>query len=289
MKYLITGGTGTFGTAFTERNVDDHITCYSRDEHKQLEQGIADRYIIGDVRDKRNIRSACEGIDVVIHAAALKHVQTGQDHPWEVIQTNVMGTRNVCEAAKHNGCKLVFLSTDKAVNPINTYGKTKALAEDIVLSYGFSVVRYGNVWGSRGSVVHRFKEQEKKGKFAITDTRMSRFILTVDYAVELVLEAVEYLGDVTLVSKAKSLSIYELAKAIDPAAEISEVGIRPGEKLYEHLMTGYERARAVDKEWYYLLLPDTGGKMPVDLVGYDSSENKYLNDEEIQELIDGAV
>lgn len=295
--WLITGGTGTFGTYFTKYLLTyfepELIKIYSRDEHKQIQMEREIRsehvqFVIGDVRDEEKLFRECEGIDYVVHAAALKHVRTGQRHPWETIQTNVIGTHNVVEAAYYTKAKLVFLGTDKGVYPVNTYGKTKGLAEDIVLSRGFTVVRYGNVWGSRGSVIHRFKEQEQGGVVRITDVRMTRFVVTLPYAAKLVIEGFNHPGNI-LVSACKSMRIMDLARLACPDAKIEFIGIEAGEKLGEDLMSEYEFYRSKFCGWYFLLPPDYDGKKMEKVIRYNSSGNTMLTDDEIREVMNGSV
>jgi UDP-N-acetylglucosamine 4,6-dehydratase len=241
---LITGGTGTFGQAYTKHLLQQgvKVVVFSRNEYKQIEmkRELSEaEYILGDVRDAESICKASIGCDIIIHAAALKHVATGEDQPEEVIKTNIQGTVNVIRAAQQNGCDLVFISTDKAVEPINLYGATKMCAEQLVEKAGYKIVRYGNVFGSSGSILHIFKDAVACGhKFPITDTRMTRFIITLDEAMALIDRAI--IGDrAYTIPKLKSLYITDLAKAFDPKAEFEEIGIKPGEKLAEKLTHEY--------------------------------------------------
>jgi UDP-N-acetylglucosamine 4,6-dehydratase len=245
VKLLITGGTGTLGSALIRRclkdDLFDEVICYSRDELKQfdLNNELSDKrvkFVIGDVKDRNRIFEACKGVDYIVHAAALKHVASGENHPWEVIQTNLLGTKNVVDAANENHSIMVLVSTDKAVAPANLYGCTKMAAEAIVLNGNQRVVRYGNVFGSRGSILHKFKEWTAKGHtFKITDLRMTRFVLTVDEAVTLVLDTLMMEAKTLHIPVLPSMRIVDLAKAFDPDAVIEEIGAFPGEKLHESL------------------------------------------------------
>lgn len=251
MKYLITGGTGSFGTHFVDwlyHNTDDEVVVYSRDELKQwqMRKQYGDRvqFIIGDVRDAFSTLRVMEGVDRVVHAAALKHVHTGEEQPWESIQTNLVGTKHVVEACNSAGAKMVLLSTDKAVEPVNAYGATKMLAERLTLAGGQKVVRYGNVFGSRGSVLHIFKDQAAKGhEFTITDGAMTRFIITFEQAISVVMSAFENDKAITI-PELKSIYITDLARAFDEKATFKEIGIQAGEKLAEKLDLWYTSDRA---------------------------------------------
>lgn len=276
---LITGGTGSFGKKFTEtvlkRYQPRKLIIFSRDEFKQYEMGKkfsqesypAIRYFLGDIRDKNRLYRAFEGVDYVIHAAALKQVPALEYNPTEAVKTNVDGADNIVDAAIDAGVKkVVALSTDKAVNPANLYGATKLVAEKIFIAannYGgsrvdFSVVRYGNVVGSRGSVIPFFLELKKKNikEFPITDERMTRFWITLESGVELVLYALQHsVGGEVFVPKIPSMILKDLAKAVDPSATFKNVGIRPGEKLHETLISEDEARKAVDIGKYYVVLP----------------------------------
>lgn len=258
---LITGGTGSFGKACAKKLLEEHspsrIRIYSRDELKQWEMAreFGDnpklRFLIGDVRDPDRLRRACEGVDYLIHAAALKHVPACEYNPVEAVRTNVDGAINVINAALDtNVKKVIALSTDKAVNPVNIYGATK-LASDRLFIHGnfytgahptrFSVVRYGNVMGSRGSVIPLFRKQAASGILTITDARMTRFWITLPQAVDFVLSSFEHMqGGELYVPKIPSMRITDLAKIIAPKAKLKEIGIRPGEKLHESLITTEE-------------------------------------------------
>ncbi len=269
MTILITGGTGFLGQALTRyllAETDLHIKVYSRDEYKQWVMSSEIKwpgveYILGDVRDRDRVFEACKGVDYIVHAGALKHVWAGEQHPWEVIQTNVIGTKNVVDAANHVGASMVLVSSDKAVHPTNLYGNTKMAAEAITLNGKQRVVRYGNVFGSRGSVLHKFKEWAANGHtFKITDYRMTRFVLTVAQAIDLVMDTLDMPPGTLNIPTLPAMRIVDLAKAFDPEANVEEIGIQPGEKLHEALTPEQTSDRA-----------------------------RMLTIEEIRELIDAAV
>lgn len=261
MTYFITGGTGSFGNAFTEyilSNTADSVAVFSRDEHKQhdmaqrFDSGRL-RFFIGDVRDRRAILAAIEGDtdrawheDIrIVHAAALKHVSTGQRFPFEVMRTNVEGTRNVVDAANEWACNVVLLSTDKAVQPVNYYGASKMLAEGITIQGGQRVVRYGNVFGSRGSVLHHFKDAAANGhRFRITHPDMTRFVITLEQAVQVVLDAFEAPPGSVTIPTLPAMRITDLARAFDPDAEFEYIGVQPGEKIAEALDIGITSDKA---------------------------------------------
>src|SRR3954447_5022567 len=272
---LVTGGTGSFGTAFIRTVLEHHdvasIRIFSRDELKQyeLERTLRDsrlRLLLGDVRDAHRLQVATRGVDVIVHAAALKQVPACEYNPFEAVQTNILGAQNVTSAAIENGVPLtIALSTDKAVNPVNLYGATKLCAEKIVAQADvyaptgpsrFASVRYGNVVGSRGSVVPIFKQQALTGKLTITDERMTRFWITLDAAVDFVLSSMELVhGGEVFVPKIPSMRIVDLARALAPEAEIDVVGIRPGEKLHEVLVTEDEARQSYDIGDRYVIMP----------------------------------
>jgi UDP-N-acetylglucosamine 4,6-dehydratase/5-epimerase len=241
---LITGGSGFLGQAMTKyllAETDWHIKIYSRDEFKQwvMASEINDprvKYIIGDVRDRARVFESAKGCDYIVHASALKHVWCGEQHPWEVIQTNIHGTKNVVDAANEVGAKMVLVSTDKAMAPANLYGCTKMAAECITLNGNQRVVRYGNVFGSRGSILHKFKEWTAKGHtFKITDFRMTRFVITIQEAIDLVMETLNMPAGTINIPILPAMRIVDLAKAFDENAVIEEIGAFPGEKLHESL------------------------------------------------------
>jgi len=276
---LITGGTGTFGSAFLEyclknfKNIK-RIVVFSRDELKQynLSKKFSPtefpnlRYFIGDIRDFQRLKRALEGIDYVIHAAALKQVSTAEYNPAETIKTNVLGTQNLIEASlDSNVKKVVALSTDKAVSPVNLYGATKLCAEKLMVSannmrgkrdISFSVLRYGNVFGSRGSVFPEFQRQKKSGNLEITDKRMTRFNIELKESIKLALYVLKNsLGGEIFVPKLPSFNIIDLAKVIDPKCKLRFVGIRQGEKLHEEMITESESLNCLESKNLYLLLP----------------------------------
>ncbi len=273
---LLTGGTGSFGNAFVARVMhewpDAVVRVYSRDEFKQMEMrdrypGGNLRYLVGDVRDRRRVARAAEGADIVVHAAAMKQVPACEYNPFEAVNTNVLGAQNVADAAIDAGVERVLaLSTDKAVNPVNLYGATKLCAEKIFVQANayaaysnakLSCVRYGNVVGSRGSVVPLFREQARTGKLSITDERMTRFWITLPQAVDLVLFALENMaGGEVFIPKIPSIGVLDLAEAVAPGAEREIIGIRPGEKLHELLLTSDETRHAVDAGEVYVVLPE---------------------------------
>ena len=274
---LITGGTGSFGKKFTEILLKNFkpkkLIIYSRDEFKQFEMkkrfnDKCMRYFIGDVRDKERLIRAMEGVDYVVHAAALKHVPVAEYNPMEAIKTNVLGGNNVIDAAIDTGVKKVIaLSTDKAVNPINLYGATKLASDKLFIAANnmkgakdirFSVVRYGNVMASRGSVIPLFQELAKKGvkKLPITHTDMTRFWITLDEAVNFVLMAFETMqGGEIFVPKIPSMKITDLAKAIAPDCKFDIIGIRPGEKLHESMISIDDSYNTLEFNNYFIILP----------------------------------
>jgi UDP-N-acetylglucosamine 4,6-dehydratase len=273
---LITGGTGSFGKKFIQILLKEFhpkkIIIFSRDELKQHEMRMngfddpAMRYFIGDVRDASRLRRAMREVDIVVHAAALKQVPACEYNPIEAVLTNVMGARNVIEAALDTEVeKVIALSTDKAVNPVNLYGATKLVAEKLFIqanSYSgtrrtrFACVRYGNVVGSRGSVIPLFMDQRKSGKITITDPRMTRFWITLEQGVHFVVRCIEQInGGEVFVPKIPSMNIMDLAKAVAPECEVSLIGIRPGEKLHEVLIGEDESWHAVETSGMFVIKP----------------------------------
>jgi len=275
---LVTGGTGSFGNKvakYLKGMSPKKIIIYSRDEKKQYEMQKHHpdyHYIIGDVRDKDRLTQACEGVDFIFHAAALKHVPACESYPYEAVKTNIMGSYNVCEAAIYNGVKkVVALSTDKAVKPINAMGLSKSMMEKIVCSQNqgnintiFSCVRYGNVMGSRGSVIPFFKKLigEKK-PLTITDAKMTRFMMTLDESVELVLYAMKNAkGGEVFVKKAPACLMTDLAKTMikkygnGDTSQIKVVGVRPGEKIDEVLVNEYEIRRSKENHDFFIVYPE---------------------------------
>lgn len=273
---LITGGTGSFGKKFTKILLEEKqprkIIIFSRDELKQYEMqtmGLNQpnlRYFIGDVRDRERLVRAMHGVDIVVHAAALKQVPACEYNPMEAIKTNINGSSNVVEAALDSGVKKVLtLSTDKAVNPVNLYGATKLAAEKLTVQSNtyaagtatrYSCVRYGNVVGSRGSVVPVFLKQRESGRVTITDERMTRFWLSLEQGVRFVIHCIEQMeGGEVFVPKIPSMNVIDLAKAIAPHAEFNIIGIRPGEKLHEVLISEDEARNTVEREHMFVVKP----------------------------------
>ncbi len=272
---LLTGGTGTFGKEFTRQALDSwdihSIRIYSRGEFLQWEmkQQFNDprlRFFIGDVRDKDRLKRASEGVDLIVHAAALKQIDTVEYNPIEAIETNINGTKNVINAALDNGVdKVLLISTDKAVKPINLYGATKMVAEKLMVDANaysgdngckFSCVRYGNVMGSRGSVIDAFKKQIESGTLKITHPDMTRFCITIEDGVRFVMRCIESMeGGEIFIPKIPSIKIMDLAEVMAPLASKEVVGVRIGEKLHELLMASEESGRAREFPDCYIVLP----------------------------------
>jgi UDP-N-acetylglucosamine 4,6-dehydratase/5-epimerase len=323
---LITGGTGSFGNKFIKTILDEYkpkrVIIYSRDELKQFEMqqiwpdNEPMRYFIGDVRDYRRLKMAMSGVDIVIHAAALKQVPAAEFNPFEAVKTNIIGGQNVIDAALSQGVKKVIaLSTDKAAAPINLYGATKLTSDKLFIAANnykgrhdikFSVVRYGNVMGSRGSVIPFFIKKKESGILPITDERMTRFNITLQYGVNFVLECLSKMwGGEIFVPKIPSYKIIDVAKAIAPDAKHKIIGIRPGEKLHEEMITETDALSCIEFEKYFVILPSTKlwnidkfrkesnsseGKTCEFGFSYNSETNKdYLSIEEIKNLIGGIA
>lgn len=311
---LITGGTGSFGKALTKRLINtkvQRIAIFSRDELKQLEMKneVHDerlRFFLGDIRDSARLEIALHNIDYVVHAAALKQVDNGEYNPMEFVKTNIIGSQNVIDTCIRNSVKkVVALSTDKASSPINLYGATKLTADKLFsaannYSYGygtvFSIVRYGNVVGSRGSVIPYFKQLAAEGKaFPITDKRMTRFWITLEQAVEFVLESFEFMqGGELYVPRIPSMKIMDLAQAIKSDFKYEEIGIRPGEKLHEEMISPEDSRRTVELSNRYVVSPVSAewgfappkGKVVADGFTYRSDTNDlWLSIGELRRLI----
>lgn len=311
---LVTGGTGSFGKKFTEIVIKKYkpkkLIIFSRDEMKQYEmrkqfnqKNI--RYFIGDVRDTDRLHRAFHGVDIIIHAAALKIVPTAEYNPFEAVKTNIIGAENVINIAIDNGVKkVVALSTDKAANPINLYGATKLCAEKMFIAannyspYGtrFSVVRYGNVLGSRGSVAPFFKECRKKGVVPITDMRMTRFWVTLEEGVNFVISCVEQMkGGEVFIPKLPSMKIVDLAKVISPKCKFKIIGIRPGEKLHETLIPSDDARFTMEKRDRFISYPEVAFKgrndikgkcLPDSFEGYRSdNNNRWLSVADLKGLV----
>lgn len=317
---LITGGTGSFGKRFIETVLRQHnpkkIIIFSRDELKQHEMrtvlGFNDsrlRYFIGDVRDADRLRRAMTGVNVVVHAAALKQVPACEYNPFEAVQTNIMGSKNVIDAAIDSGvARVLALSTDKAVNPVNLYGATKLVAEKLFVqgnSYAgaggarFSCVRYGNVVGSRGSVVPLFETQRKTGVITLTDERMTRFWITLDQGVRFVIRCIERMqGGEVFVPKIPSMRIPDLAAVLAPECRIELTGIRPGEKLHEVMISEDEARNTVELDDMFVIKPlfpwwsskqwDMGRPLP-DGFRYASDTNtEWLGADDLKAMVQAA-
>ncbi len=316
MTILLTGGTGSFGQAFLRRVTatwpDAVVRIYSRDELKQwqLHEQFGDRgvrYFVGDVRDRDRLVRAATGADIIVHAAAMKQVPACEYNPFEAVQTNVLGAQNVVDAAIDSGvAKVLALSTDKAVNPVNLYGATKLCAEKIVVQgnayashsrTSLSCVRYGNVVGSRGSVVPVFREQAQTGRITVTDTRMTRFWISLDQAVDLVLYGLEHMvGGEVFIPKIPSMRVTDLARAIAPDAEVDVIGIRPGEKIHEILLTSDDARHSIDAGDVFVVLPEhpwwvasprwmDGKPLPDGFVYSSDSNDQWLSEAAIAELL----
>jgi UDP-N-acetylglucosamine 4,6-dehydratase len=276
---LVTGGTGSFGRKFVEvalrRYQPRRLIVFSRDELKQQEMSRqfsprahpALRYFLGDVRDRERLYRAFDGVDVVVHAAALKQVPSCEYNPLEAIKTNVLGAAHVIDAAIDRGVeKVLGLSTDKAANPINLYGATKLCSDKLLVSANsyagshrtrFAVVRYGNVVGSRGSVVPLFLKMRSRGVLPVTDPRMTRFWITFEQGVDFVLKSLQRMrGGEIFVPKIPSMNVLDLARAVGPGCRIETVGIRPGEKLHETMISEDDARCALEYDDYYCVLPD---------------------------------
>ena len=313
---LVTGGTGSFGKKFIEIMLKEHqpakLIVFSRDELKQHEMRVGGfdhpnlRYFIGDVRDQHRLLRAMHGVDIVVHAAALKQVPACEYNPLEAIKTNILGSSNVIEAALDAGVKKVMaLSTDKAVNPVNLYGATKLAAEKLFVqsnayaagtSTRFSCVRYGNVVGSRGSVIPLFIKQRPNGKLSITDARMTRFWLTLEHGVQFVIHCIEQMqGGEVFVPKIPSTRIVDLARAIAPDAEMEVIGIRPGEKLHEVLINDDEARSTLERPEMYVVTPTVplwqrdlqyeGQPLPEGFRYASDTNPHWLTDKEIHDII----
>jgi UDP-N-acetylglucosamine 4,6-dehydratase/5-epimerase len=317
---LLTGGTGSFGRQFVRTVLGEHdvgrLVVYSRDELKQDEMrtryGLTDpriRYFIGDVRDRDRLYRAMAGIDIVVHAAALKQVPTLEYNPIEAVKTNITGAENIINAAIDRGVKKVMaLSTDKAVNPINLYGATKLVAEKLFTQGNiyadprgtkFACTRYGNVIGSRGSVIPLFIRQRQTGVITVTDERMTRFWITLDQGVRFVIRCLgDMVGGEVFVPKLPSMPLKELAAAIAPSCRIESIGIRAGEKLHEVLVSRNEAAYAYEFDDMYVIEPviffrkppdwpwGKGRRMEAGSKFSSDSNSRWLTRDELQEMVD---
>jgi len=316
---LITGGTGSFGKKCTEIILKKYkpkkVIIFSRDELKQFDMSQifsfqkypCMRYFIGDVRDKERLYRAFQGVDYVIHAAALKQVPAAEYNPFEAVKTNILGAENIINVSIDKGVKkVVALSTDKAANPINLYGATKLCSDKLFISGNsyvgredtmFSVVRYGNVVGSRGSVIPFFLKQKETGVLPITDSRMTRFWITIEQGVNFVLDCLERMvGGELFVPKIPSMNIMDIAKAIAPECKTKIIGIRSGEKLHEVMVPKDEARRTLDFKKYYVIQPDfrffarrfknkRGKPVPEDFEYNSGTNTWWLTVEELRKMI----
>ncbi|MBS1850865.1 MAG: UDP-N-acetylglucosamine 4,6-dehydratase (inverting) [Acidobacteria bacterium] len=317
---LVTGGTGSFGKKFVELMLREYqpqkLIIFSRDELKQHEMRSSGldhpslRYFLGDVRDPQRLQRAFSGVTTVVHAAALKQVPACEYNPFEAVQTNIMGGRNVIDAALDQGVRRVLaLSTDKAVNPVNLYGATKLCAEKMFVQANayagpkdtrMSCVRYGNVTGSRGSVIPIFLEQRKRGKVTVTDPRMTRFWLTLDQGVRFVVRCIEAMhGGEIFVPKIPSMKLVEMAEALAPGCEVEYMGIRPGEKLHEVLISEDEARNGVEVDDMFVIQPayswwqkenwSSAQALP-DGFRYASDTNpQWMTSSQLQELVEASA
>lgn len=320
---LVTGGTGSFGKKFIQTIFEKYpdikkVIVFSRDEYKQfLMQNMPEfkpyltkmRFFIGDVRDSGRLSRAFEGVDIIIHAAALKQVPACEYNPFEAVRTNIIGAQNVIENAINKGVqKVVALSTDKACAPINLYGATKLCSDKLFIAGNsycgekdtrFAVVRYGNVAGSRGSVIPFFQKLVEEGtkELPITDMKMTRFWLKLEQAVEMVLEALEHMqGGELYVKKIPSMKMPDLAKAIAPNLAIKEVGIRPGEKIHEQMITTEDAPNTIEFNDFYIILPQidmenikhkypNAKKVSLDFEYHSGNNDRWLTVEDMKKLI----
>jgi len=273
-RLLLTGGTGSFGTAFVSKilkeQVCEEVIVFSRDELKQYEMKLKFdsknlKFVLGDVRDYSRLEQSLDGVEVLIHAAAMKQIPASEDNPMEVIKTNILGAENIVNAAiKNSVSKVIALSTDKAANPANLYGATKLCSDKLMISANslssnkltkFGVVRYGNVLGSRGSVIPFFKSQINSGEITITDPGMTRFWITLDESVQFVLDSLDRLqGGEIFVPKIPSFSIVSVANVVAPEIPTKIIGIRPGEKLHEVMITEDDSHNTVEFDSFYAIL-----------------------------------
>lgn len=312
---LVTGGTGSFGKKFTKKALEldaKKVIIFSRDELKQYEmkQEFHDsrlRFFIGDVRDQERLNRAFDGVDIVIHAAAMKHVDACEYNPFEAVKTNINGAQNIIEAAIDRGVeKVIALSTDKACAPVNLYGATKLASDKLFVAANsyvgekhsrFSVVRYGNVIGSRGSVVPFFKKMRETGILPITDSRMTRFWITLDQGVQFVIDNLERMhGGEIFVPKIPSMNIMDLAKAIAPECKTEIVGIRSGEKLHEAMIMEDDARHTLEYDSYYVIQPefpfwskrysDGGKELPEGFEYTSDKNNEWLSEIELKKLVD---
>ncbi len=315
---LVTGGTGSFGNAFLKKTLDKYnprkIVIFSRDEMKQwemarkFENNSRVRFMLGDVRDRNRLSRALDGIDYVVHAAAMKIVPKSEYDPFECIKTNIDGAMNLVDVAIDRGVKkIVALSTDKACSPSNLYGATKLISDKVFVAGNtysaspntiFSVVRYGNVMGSRGSIIPLFLQKKNDDKLPITDLRMTRFMISLDEGVELVWKAFEdMIGGEIYVKKIKSMKVTDIALTINPNAKFEIIGCRPGEKLHEQMINSEDALSTYEYEDYFKIYPSIkhisdeeskkNGRLVEDGFSYESNLNKvWMTKEELKLWID---
>ncbi|MBN1454520.1 MAG: UDP-N-acetylglucosamine 4,6-dehydratase (inverting) [Anaerolineales bacterium] len=314
---LVTGGSGSFGKKFIRVMLDEYkparLIVFSRDELKQHEMQVGGfnhpslRYFIGDIRDQERLRRAMNGVDIVVHAAALKQVPACEYNPMEAVKTNILGSSNVVEAALDaQVTRVLALSTDKAVNPVNLYGATKLAAEKLIIQSNayaagsntrFSCVRYGNVAGSRGSVIPTFMRQREDKKLTITDTRMTRFWISLEQGVRFVIRCIEQMhGGEVFVPKIPSMKIVDLAAVIAPQAQIEVIGIRPGERLHEVLIHEDEARTTVELPDMFVVQPTTalwfgrewqnsGSSLPEGFRYASDNNPKWLTPDQIRQIL----
>lgn len=301
MKYLITGGTGSLGNHLAKKLIKDghEVVIFSRDEYKQrhMMDSVSATYMVGDVRNYESIEWACKKVDIVVHAAAMKHVPVGEEQPRETILTNVIGTMNVIDACKKNNVqKCILTATDKACHPINLYGATKACGEKLMIAANqdskckFASVRYGNVIGSRGSIIEKIVKDKPK-ELKITDKRMTRFWLTLDQACNLIYLAIKKMkGGEIYVPQIPSMSVYKMFKALAPDTKLIITGMRPGEKIHESLINKDESTHT--KEYtseygdYFVIYPELFGAKYSDRIFEYTSENaRRIKKEEFLKMI----
>lgn len=316
---LVTGGTGSFGKRFVKTVLEQHnpkrLIIFSRDELKQFEMQQFLKspklcYFLGDVRDKERLYRALDGVDVVIHAAAMKQVAASESNPMEAIKTNIIGAENMVNVCIDQGVKhVIALSTDKAANPANLYGATKLCSDKLFVAANalsnrhqtrFSVVRYGNVIGSRGSVIPFFMQQRLNGVLTITDPRMTRFWITLDQGIQFVLDSFEHMrGGEIFIPKIPSMNIMDVAKVVAPECKTEVIGIRPGEKLHEVMITADDALNTAEFKNYYVIQPasnwwnqakykiETGGSSVPDGFQYTSDKNdRWMTRDDLRVLLE---
>ena len=314
-RLLVTGGTGSFGTAFVSKilneNIAEEVIVYSRDELKQYEMNLKFeskrlKFMLGDIRDYSRLEQCLDGVEVLVHAAAMKQIPASEENPMEVIKTNVLGAENIVNAAiKNKVSKVIALSTDKAANPANLYGATKLCSDKLMVSANslpgnkltkFGVVRYGNVLGSRGSVIPFFKSQIKSGEITITDPGMTRFWITLGESVQFVLDSLDRVqGGEIFIPKIPSFSIVDVAKVVAPGIPTKVIGIRPGEKIHEVMITEDDSHNTVEFTNFYAILPPTtlansiyykdATRVPIGFRYSSENNSNWFNTETFKEML----